>query len=88
MQVSEAQALKPGDRIYKWWDSGAMGAQQMSMRVVRVNRTTVTVDYSGGRGRVPFNEIDGREGEECRRCQKVVPWGVLNSALLCEECDR
>lgn len=33
----------PGDRIYRWWDSGAFGADIQPLTVVRVNRKTVTV---------------------------------------------
>jgi len=51
----------PGDRIYRWWDSGAMGAELQALTVVRSNRLTVTVDTDhGGRFRLPFAEIAGR----------------------------
>lgn len=34
---------KAGDRVYRYWDSGAMGAEMQPLTVVRVNRVTVTV---------------------------------------------
>ena len=61
MKADEVRALRPGDRVFHWWDTGAFGATQMPMTVVRVNRTTVTVraDNSGEVRRVPFEAIDG-----------------------------
>lgn len=40
--------LKRGDRIYRWWDSGALGADQQALTVVRVNKVTVTVATDQG----------------------------------------
>lgn len=36
-------AYEPGDRVWWWFDTGAMGARQVVMPVVRVNRLTVTL---------------------------------------------
>lgn len=33
----------PGDRVYWWFDTGAMGPKQVAVTVVRVNRKTITV---------------------------------------------
>lgn len=35
--------LKPGDRVYVWWDTGAFGARPLTMTVEKVNRKTVDV---------------------------------------------
>jgi len=32
-----------GERVYIWWDTGALGAEQWCGTVIRVNRVTVTV---------------------------------------------
>lgn len=40
--------LHPNDRVYRWWDSGAFGAQIQALTVVRVNRVTVTVRTDAG----------------------------------------
>ena len=40
--------LTAGDRVYRYWDSGAMGAAQQNLTVVRVNRRTVTVSFDDG----------------------------------------
>jgi hypothetical protein len=39
----EVTGLAAGDRVYWWFDTGALGAQQVAATVVRVNRATVTV---------------------------------------------
>jgi hypothetical protein len=39
---------KPGDRVYRWWDSGAFGMDQQPLTVVRVNRVTVRVRTDQG----------------------------------------
>jgi hypothetical protein len=56
----EIDQLKPGEQIYKWWDTGAFGVDQQIMTVVRVNRRTVTVLYRGEKGRVRREDINGR----------------------------
>lgn len=35
--------LAPGDRTYRWWNSGALGSNMQPLTVVRVNQKTVTV---------------------------------------------
>jgi hypothetical protein len=35
--------LRPGLRVFFWWDTGAMGPTQIICEVVRVNRVTVDV---------------------------------------------
>lgn len=54
-------AYEPGDRVYRWWDSGAFGSYPQPLTVVRVNRATVTVDTDdGGRFRIRPDLIAGR----------------------------
>lgn len=45
--MTRAEDVKPGDIIYIWWDTGAMGPRQWLGRVVRVNRKTVTCLMEG-----------------------------------------
>lgn len=49
------QTLKPGDRVYWWWDTG-IHAEQVTATVIRVNRESVTVkpDYGDKPIRVTF----------------------------------
>lgn len=52
---------QPGDRVYRWWDSGALGMQQQPPTVVRVNRVTVTVRTDrGSTFRLPVADVVGR----------------------------
>lgn len=51
--------IRPGDRVYRWWDAGTHSDIQ-PLTVVRVNRVTVTVDTDqGGRFRLSCDEIVG-----------------------------
>lgn len=57
--------VKPGDRVWAWWDTGAMGSDQMIRTVIRVNRKTLTIDSHGKPRRVPFEFFEGIwEGDE------------------------
>lgn len=38
---------KPGDRVYRWWETG-IGADQQALTIVRVNRLTYTVRTDQG----------------------------------------
>lgn len=67
MRAEDIDTLKPGDRIYRWVLVGTShgGAYDKSdiqeLTVVRVNRTTVTVDTKAKvRLRLPHEMIDGR----------------------------
>jgi hypothetical protein len=60
MSDEEIETLAPGERVYSYWDTGALGASAMIMTVVRVNRLTVTVDYRGQRVRCPRSSLVGR----------------------------
>lgn len=42
MKSEQIRALKPGDRVWWWFDTG-IGATQVPFTVVRVNSRTVTV---------------------------------------------
>ena len=54
-------AYKVGDRVFRWWDSGAFGAQLQPLTIVRVNRVTVTVRTDhGSTFRMPPGLIAGR----------------------------
>ncbi len=44
----DVTTLSRGDRVYRWWDTGAMGCDMQVLTVVRVNRMTVTVRTSQG----------------------------------------
>lgn len=50
----DAEALKAGDRVYRWWCDC-----WQPLTVMRVNRLTVTVrtDYGDARFRLPPDEI-------------------------------
>lgn len=51
--------LRPGDRIYRWWDAG-ISMENQPLTVIRVNRLTVTVDTDqGNRFRLPHEDIAG-----------------------------
>lgn len=55
----DIDALRPGDRVYRWWDAGIQYDIQ-PLTVVRVNRVTVTVDTDqGNRFRLPRPEVVG-----------------------------
>ena len=50
--------LAAGDRVARWWDSGAFGADLQPLTVVRVNRVTATVRTDqGGMFRVRFADL-------------------------------
>lgn len=52
--------FKVGERVYRWWDSGALGSEQQELLVCRVNRITYTVQTKQGSVfRVPHSEIVG-----------------------------
>lgn len=52
--------FKPGDQIYFWFDTGAFGARQSVMTVVRVNPKTVTVKNGYDETyRLPYHKIAG-----------------------------
>jgi hypothetical protein len=60
----DIDALRPGDRVYRWWDAG-IGHDMQPLTVVRVNRVTVTVDTDqGGRFRLPRAAVAGHYTEE------------------------
>ena len=51
---------KPGEHIYRWWDSGSGGATMQPLTVVRVNRLTYTVRTDQGTTfRLPLHEAAG-----------------------------
>jgi len=52
--------LFPGQRVWRWFDTGAFGSDVQPLTVVRVNRCTVTVrtDY-GSTFRIPADTIEG-----------------------------
>lgn len=60
--------IRPGSRIYRWWDAGAgktAGMQQQPLTVVRANRQTLTVDTDqGSRFRLPLADVAGRYAED------------------------
>lgn len=50
--------LSPGDRVARWWDSGAFGMELMPLTIVRVNRVTATVRTDqGDEGRIKFDDL-------------------------------
>jgi hypothetical protein len=58
--------VAPGDKVWTWWDTGAMGPDQMVATVIRVNKKTLTIeDQHGDVQRVPFSAFVGiwKEGE-------------------------
>ena len=56
-----ASTYRPGDIVWRWWDSGAFGSEPQILTVVRVNAVTVTVRTEQGTvGRVKPSEIEGR----------------------------
>lgn len=56
---------KPGDRVYRWWDTGALGVSLQPLTVVRVNRKTITVRTDEGTvGRLRPEDIQGHYTEE------------------------
>lgn len=60
----DIDALKPGDRVYRWWDAG-IGYDMQPLTVVRVNRVTVTVNTDqGGRFRLRRADVVGRYTED------------------------
>lgn len=57
--------LAPGDRVFRWWDTGAFGMTMQPLTVVRVNRKTVTVrTRQGSEFRMAPADIGGRLTEE------------------------
>jgi hypothetical protein len=51
---------QPGDRVWRWWDSGAFGSSPQPLTVIRVNARTVTVATDeGARFRVAPNQLEG-----------------------------
>lgn len=64
MTDAEIRALRGGDRIYRWWDSG-ISMDPQPLTVVRVNRLTVTVRTDQGNTfRLPQVDIAGRWTED------------------------
>jgi hypothetical protein len=60
MSPKTVEALTAGDRVYRWWDTGAFGPSPQPLTVVRVNRLTVTVRTDeGGTFRLPYKDIAG-----------------------------
>lgn len=52
--------MTPGDRVYRYWDTGAFGVDLQPLTVVRVNRVTVTVRTDqGGQFRCSPDMIEG-----------------------------
>lgn len=50
--------LSSGDRVARWWDSGAFGMDLQPLTVVRVNRVTATVRTDqGSEFRIRFDDI-------------------------------
>lgn len=39
----EADFAVPGDRVFRWWDSGAFGMEPQPLTIVRVSQKSVTV---------------------------------------------
>jgi hypothetical protein len=59
MPVETAQALRPGDQVFRWWDQDE-ARPPTPLKVVSVNRKTLTVESrSGRRWRVPLEELGG-----------------------------
>lgn len=59
MPVEAAKSLKPGDQVFRWWDRYA-ARSPMPLKVVSVNRKTLTVESrSGRRWRMPLEELGG-----------------------------
>ena len=58
------KTVKAGDRVYAWVNTGTYNgydqADISTMTIVRINRTTITVDVDHhGRRRIPPHVIDG-----------------------------
>ena len=53
--------LSAGDRVARYWDTGAFGSVLQPLTVVRVNQVTATVRTDQGcQFRIPFADINGR----------------------------
>lgn len=60
-----AKMFEPGDRVYRWWNSGAFGYEIQPLTVIRLNRLTVTVRTDvGNTFRIPYEDIVGPYTEE------------------------
>lgn len=65
MRGGTVTELRHGDRVYRYWDSGALGVECQPLTVVRVNRLTVTVRTDqGGQFRLPHGDVVGRWTED------------------------
>lgn len=65
MTTTSPDIFAPGDRIYRWWDSGAFGADIQPLTVVRVNHKTITVRTDqGSQFRMRPDDIVGRWTED------------------------
>lgn len=66
MTTLDPTTLRPGDWVYTYHDTVAMGPSLVSMEVVRVNRRTVTVRLEGAAEprRINPAEIVGRLSRE------------------------
>lgn len=59
--ASPAVQYSAGDRVYRWWDSGALGVSLQPLTVVRANRKTYTVRTDQGSVfRLPHADVVGR----------------------------
>jgi len=53
--------LSAGDRVGRWWDTGAFGPNLQPLTVVRVNRVTATVRTDqGSEFRIQFQDLARR----------------------------
>jgi hypothetical protein len=60
-----ANTYAPGDRVWRWWDSGAFGHEVQPLTVVRVNQKTLTVrTRHGDQFRIEPRLIEGLYVEE------------------------
>jgi hypothetical protein len=69
--VIDVNALKAGDVLTFWHDSGCFGAQACFAKVVRVNPVTVTVETESGR-------VVRREPSFFNRVLKPHEWSPWN----------
>jgi hypothetical protein len=61
----DGRPLDVGEKVFRWWDSGAFGASLQVLTVIRVNPKTVTVETKyGSQFRMLAGDIAGRYIEE------------------------
>ena len=57
---NDAARYAPGDRVWRWWDTGIFGSDPQPLTVIRVNRKTLTVRTDrGAEFRLPFADCEG-----------------------------